>query len=354
MRKAESEMKKIAVIGTTSWGTTLAVMLAARGVEVVLWARTADEADRLNTDRENAAHLPNISFPETMRATPSPAEALKRAELTILAVPSQTMRDNLNIIKDHLWGPTSILSLSKGIEIETGRRMSEVIAEELAPGFRQRIAVLSGPNFAKEIVQGLPTATVIAAADIECAERIQKTVSSPSFRAYVSDDIVGVELAGALKNIIALATGMSDGLGYGDNTRATLITRGLAEITRLGVAAGANPLTFSGLAGIGDLVATCTSQLSRNRFVGQELARGRPLQQILSSMSGIAEGVGTAVAARRLAHQLGVEMPVTEQVCRVLFEGLPVKDAVPALMERELKHEVSTDIMESRKALGIL
>jgi glycerol-3-phosphate dehydrogenase (NAD(P)+) len=333
-------MKKIAVIGTTSWGTTIAVMLAANGLEVVLWARTEDEAARLNRDRENAAHLPAVSFPETLRTISSPAEALEGAALTILSVPSQTMRDNLNIIKDHLWGPTSILSLSKGIEIETTKRMSEVIAEELAPEFHHRIAVLSGPNFAKEVVLGLPTATVIAAADIKLAERIQKTISSPRFRAYVNDDIVGVELAGALKNIIALAAGMSDGFGYGDNTRAALITRGLAEITRLGVAAGARPPTFAGLAGIGDLVATCTSKLSRNRFVGQELARGRILQEILSSMNGIAEGVGTTAAARRLAKRLGVEMPVTEQVHRVLFEGLPVKDAVPALMERQLKREL--------------
>ncbi|MBT9166349.1 MAG: Glycerol-3-phosphate dehydrogenase (NAD(P)+) [Chloroflexi bacterium] len=334
-------MRRIAVIGTTAWGTTVAVMLAARGMEVILWARTEEEAARLNSDRENAAHLPTVSFPETLRATSSPAEALKVAEITILAVPSQTMRDNLNIIKDHLREPTLILSLSKGIEIETTKRMSEVIAESLAPEFGHRIAVLSGPNFAKEVILGLPTATVIAAADIQAAETIQQIMSSPNFRAYVNRDIVGVELAGALKNIIALATGMSDGLGYGDNTRAALITRGLAEITRLGVAAGANPLTFSGLAGIGDLVATCTSQLSRNRFVGQELARGRPLQEILSSMSGIAEGVGTAAAARELARQLGVEMPVSEQVYRVLFEGLAVKEGVPALMERELKHELS-------------
>lgn len=337
-------MKRVAVIGTTAWGTTLAVMLAARGMEVVLWARTEDEADRLNRDRENAAHLPGVSFPETMRAASSPAEALEGAELAILAVPSQTMRNNLNIINDHLRAPTSILSLSKGIEIESSRRMSEVIAESLAPEFRHRIAVLSGPNFAQEVVLGLPTATVIAAADIEYAERIQKAISSASFRAYASDDVVGVELAGALKNVIALATGMSDGLGYGDNSRAALITRGLAEITRLGVAAGARPLTFAGLAGIGDLVATCTSRLSRNRFVGQELASGRPLQEILSSMSGIAEGMGTTAAARRLARRLGVEMPVTEQVYRVLFEGLAVKEGVPALMERELKQELSADI----------
>ncbi|MCL0075591.1 NAD(P)-dependent glycerol-3-phosphate dehydrogenase [Dehalococcoidia bacterium] len=340
-------MRKVAVIGTTAWGTTLAVMLAARDMEVMIWARTEDEAARLNRDRENAAHLPAVSFPERLRATSSPAEVLERADLAILAVPSQTMRGNLNIIKRHLWESTLILNLSKGIEIETARRMSEVITDELGSS-SDRIAVLSGPNFAREVVQGLPTATVIAAANIKFAERIQKTISSPNFRAYVNDDIVGVELAGALKNVIALATGMSDGLGYGDNSRAALITRGLAEITRLGVAAGARPLTFAGLAGIGDLVATCTSQLSRNRFVGQELARGRPLREITSSMSGIAEGVDTAAAARRLAHRLGVEMPVTEQVYRVLFEGLAVKEGVPALMERELKHELGADIVESR------
>ena len=338
-------MRKVAVIGTTAWGTTLAVMLAATGLEVILWARTEDEAARLNRDRENAAHLPAVSFPERLRTTSSAAEALEGAELAILAVPSQTMRGNLNTIKRHFEESTLILTISKGIETETAKRMSEVIADEL--GSRsERIAVLSGPNFAREVVQGLPAATVIAAANIESAERIQRAMSSPNFRAYVNDDVVGVEIAGALKNVIALATGMSDGLGYGDNTRAAVITRGLAEITRLGVAAGARPLTFAGLAGIGDLVATCTSQLSRNRFVGQELARGRSLREITSSMSGIAEGVGTAAAARRLAHRLGVEMPVTEQVYRVLFDGLAVKEGVPALMERDLKHELGTDFLE--------
>lgn len=340
-------MKKIAVIGTTSWGTTLAVMLANRGMDVKLWARTDDEANRLNRDGENASHLPTVSFPQKLKVTSSPAEALEISDLAILAVPSQTMRGNLNTIKKHFEEATLILTISKGIEIETTRRMSEIIADELGSS-TDRIAVLSGPNFAREVVQGLPTATVIAAANIESAERIQRAISSPNFRAYVNDDLVGVEIAGALKNVIALATGMSDGLGYGDNTRAAVITRGLAEITRLGVAAGAKPITFAGLAGIGDLVATCTSRLSRNRFVGQELAHGRSLMEITSSMNGIAEGVTTATAAQRLAHRLRVEMPVTEQVYRVLFEGLSVKKAVPALMERDLKHEVSADIAESR------
>ena len=332
-------MRKVAVIGTTAWGTTLGIMLAAREIDVILWARTEEEAIRLNANRENIARVPGVPFPESLKATASPVEALLGADLTILGVPAQTMRDNLGLIKEHFEESTLILSVSKGVEIETTKRMSEVIAEELAPGFGNQIAVLSGPNFSKEVGQGLPTATVIASANIEVARTIQQAMSSPNFRAYVNEDIVGVELGGALKNVVALAVGMSDGLGYGDNSRAALITRGLAEITRLGVAAGANPLTFSGLAGIGDLVATCTSQLSRNRFVGQELAKGRPLEEILSSMSGIAEGVDTTVAALRLARSLGVEMPIAEQVYRVLFEGLEVKKAVPALMERELKHE---------------
>lgn len=332
-------MTKVAVVGTTGWGTTLGILLAVKGWEVVLWARTEEEAEQLNTGRENIAHLPSVSFPEKLWASASPADALDKAELTILAVPSQTMRANLRTIKQQIWDSTLLLTISKGIEIENTKRMSEVITEEI--GTQSKIAVLSGPNFAKEVNQNLPTATVIASANEEVAKSIQQTMSTPNFRAYINDDIIGVELAGALKNIIALAVGMSDGLGYGDNSRAALITRGLAEITRFGVACGAKPLTFSGLAGMGDLVATCTSQLSRNRFVGQELAKGRPLNEIRSTMSGIAEGIDTTVASLKLAEKLSVEMPIAEQVYRVLFEGLTVKEAVPALMERELKHELN-------------
>lgn len=335
---------KIAVIGTTGWGTTLGVMLAQQGMEVFLWARTEEEADCINRDRQNIRHLPNVPFPETMRATTSPSEALGGADLAILAVPVQSMRANLHSVKQQFDKSTSLLTISKGIEIETTKRMSEVISEELGADFTDRIAVLSGPNFAKEVNQGLPTATVIASANDEVARTMQQIVSSPNFRAYVNDDIIGVEFCGALKNVVALAVGMSDGLGYGDNSRAALITRGLAEVARLGVAGGAKPLTFSGLAGIGDLVATCTSQLSRNRFVGQELAKGRPLGEILSSMSGIAEGVDTTIAVLRLSRMLGVEMPIAEQVYHVLFEGLEAKRAVPALMERELKHELDVEI----------
>ncbi|NQT74095.1 MAG: NAD(P)-dependent glycerol-3-phosphate dehydrogenase [Chloroflexi bacterium] len=339
-------MTKVAVVGTTGWGTTLGTKLAVAGTEVILWARTEEEATKLNTDRENIAHLPSVPFPDNLRASSSPDETLAAADLTILAVPAQTMRDNLQIVGKHLHDSTLLLSISKGIEIETTKRMSEVISEELGNSFASQIAILSGPNFAKEVVQDLPTTTVIASTNAEVASRIQYIISSPNFRAYTNEDVIGVELGGSLKNVMALAVGMSDGLGFGDNTRAALITRGLAEMTRLGIAAGAQPLTFAGLAGMGDLVATCTSQLSRNRFVGQELAKGRQLEEILSSMSGIAEGVDTTVAALRLAMKLKVEMPIAEQVYRVLFEGLTVKEAVPALMERELKHELNIEVPE--------
>lgn len=335
---------KVAVMGTTSWGSTLGVLLAGKGYPVMIWARTEDEADRLNQDRENISRLPSVRFPDNLRATASSEEALAGAGLAILAMPAQSVRDNLWIIGRHIRESTLLLIISKGVEIATTRRMSEVVAEELGDGRTGNIAVISGPNFAREVNQGLPTATVIASSSLEVAGQIQQMLTTPNFRAYVNDDIIGVELGGALKNVMALSVGMSDGLGFGDNTRAALITRGLAEMTRLGVAAGANSLTFSGLAGLGDLVATCTSQLSRNRFVGQELAKGRPLEEILSSMSGIAEGVDTTVAALRLAKRLEVEMPIAEQVNRVLFEGLSVREAVPALMERGLKHEFGPDI----------
>ncbi|MDD5093559.1 MAG: NAD(P)-dependent glycerol-3-phosphate dehydrogenase [Dehalococcoidia bacterium] len=334
---------KVAVVGTTGWGTTLGIMLARKGLDVVLWARTEAEAAQINRDSQNKAHLPSVMFPENLWVTASAGEALDEAELTVLGVPAQAMRANLGLIRDHLWEKTLLLSLAKGIEIETTMRMSEVITEELPSVFADRIAILSGPNFAQEVVQSLPTATVVASANLEVASAIQRIISSSNFRAYTNADVIGVELGGALKNVVALAVGMSDGLGYGDNTRAALITRGLMEIARLGVAAGANPLTFSGLAGMGDLVATCTSQLSRNRFVGQELAKGRELEEVLSSMSGIAEGVDTTVAALELAGKLGVEMPIATQVYRVLFEGIEVRQAVRALMERELKHELNID-----------
>jgi glycerol-3-phosphate dehydrogenase (NAD(P)+) len=342
---------RVAVIGTTSWGTTLAIMLTRKGLTVSLWARTEAEAKKLNREKQNALRLPGFSFPEGLRATASLDEAFEQAGLVIFAVPSQDMRRNVRLVKTYLDGSMLILSVSKGLEVESVKRMSQVVSEETAPRFHPNICVLSGPNLSNEIARGLPAVTVVAADDAAVAAKMQKIMATPLFRVYTNTDVVGVELGGALKNIIALAAGMVDGLEYGNNTKAGLITRGLAEITRLGVAAGANPLTFAGLAGLGDLVATCSSPLSRNRHVGQELAKERDLKGILSSMTGIAEGITTTVAALKLAGELDVEMPIAEQVFRVLFKGLDVRRAVSELMVRELKHELA-GIPNTRNSRG--
>jgi len=331
---------KVAIIGTTAWGTTLGVILARRGIEVALWARTEEEAERLGQDQENKARLPGISFPEGLCPTSSMEEALTGVSLVILAVPSHKMRQNVRQIKGHVDEGMIILSAAKGLEMDTTKRMSQVIAEELDPPCHQNICVLSGPNLSREIARGLPATTVIAAQDSSVAKRAQEIMASASFRVYTNNDVVGVELGGALKNVIALAAGLSDGLGYGDNAKAALVSRGLAEISRLGVAMGASPLTFAGLAVLGDLVATCSSPLSRNRFVGEELAKGRPLAEITASMNSVAEGINTTVVARQIAQEHGVEMPITEQVYRVLFKGIEVPQAMAALMERELRHEL--------------
>jgi len=333
------KISKVTIIGTTTWGTTLAVMLGRGGMKVALWARTEEEAARLNGEKGNRTRLPGIPFPQSLRVTASIGEALDKSGMVMLAVPSQSMRHNARLVSGHLDSSMLVLSVTKGLEVDSAKRMSQVLSEELASGIHSNICVLSGPNLSGEIVRGLPATTVVAAFDISVAKRVQEVMASPMFRVYTNTDVVGVELGGVLKNIIALAAGMVDGLGYGDNTKAGLITRGLAEITRLGVAAGANPLTFAGLAGLGDLVATCSSPLSRNRFVGQELAKGRSLDEITSSMNEVAEGIDTTRAALKLAGELKVEMPIAEQVSRALFEGLDVRQAVAELMGRGLKHE---------------
>ncbi len=330
---------KVAIIGTTSWGTTLGIVLARRGIRVSLWARTEDEANKLRRDGENTAHLPGIPFPPELSITSSTEEALTEAVLVILAVPSRTMRGNVKAIRSYLDSSMLILSAAKGLEVDTAKRMSQVIAEELDPPPHPRICVLSGPNLSREIAQGLPASTVIAAEDSYVAGKAQEIMSSPTFQVYTSGDVVGVELGGALKNIVALGAGMLDGLGYGSNAKAVFISRGLAEITELGVAAGASPLTFIGLAGLGDLLATCSSPLSRNRTLGEGLARGRSLGEIRASMTSVVEGIDTAAAARKMAHRLGVKMPITEQIYQVLFEGLHPRRAMAEIMGGEAKTE---------------
>ena len=335
-------MDKIAVIGATTWGTTLALLIARKGFDVCLWARTPEEGLDLAKHGQNRRRLPGKKFPSNLWVTSVPSGAIAGAELVILAVPSQKMRENAKILSPFWQEDMLVVSAAKGLEIKTLARMSQVLEEELPRAAYRNICVLSGPNLALEIAKGLPATTVVAARDEATAKRVQEILMTSQFRVYTNTDIIGVELGGALKNIIALGVGMADGLQSGDNAKAAFITRGLAEITRLGVALGANPLTFAGLAGLGDLVATCYSKLSRNRRVGEELAKGRRLQEIINSLDGqVAEGVPTTVAARRLALQLGIEMPIIEGMYKVLFEGYAVTDAAAELMGRPATSELA-------------
>ena len=315
-------MPKVAIVGTTSWGTTLGMVLARNEVDVSLWARTEEEAERVRRSGPSPVYAPEIRFPPCLTITSSPADAVSRAKAVILAVPSQTMRRNIKIFAEHIRRGTLIVSAAKGLEIGSNKRMSQVIADETSPRLHPFICALSGPNLSREILKDLPAATVVAAEDEGIAKTAQKLFTTPNFCVFTNSDIAGVELGGALKNIIALAAGMLDGLGAGDNAKAALVTRGLTEMTALGVALGANPLTFSGLAGMGDLMATCASTLSRNHYVGFELSKGRPLEEITGSMTGVAEGVTTTVAAWSMVQELDMEMPITERIHQVLYEGI--------------------------------
>jgi len=334
-------MPKIAIVGTTTWGKTLGVVLANKGLQVKLWARTEPEAAELRNTGTNSALVPGTTFPPQLSITSLLGEALANVAAVILAVPSQTMRHNIRLIKGYLDGAMIVISAAKGLEVGSNKRMSQVIAEEIAPRFRSNICVLSGPNLSREIIRDLPAASVVAAEDEAIARKAQKLLTAPNFCVYTNTDVIGVELGGALKNIIALGAGMVDGLGYGDNAKAAFITRGLIEIAALGVALGANPLTFAGLAGVGDVIATCASPLSRNHYVGVELTKGRRLKEITDSMTGVAEGVSTTIAARNLAQQLGLGMPITEKIYQVLFEGAEPRQAMIELMVPEASHELS-------------
>ncbi len=328
-----------AVVGATTWGTTLAILTARNGVPVRLLCRTGAEAGALRQDGEHRRFVPGVPFPETLLPEHDPATALRDARLVIVAVPSDRFRRNVRRIASHLPNDAVILSVTKGLERPSGLRMSEVLAQELPAHPSGRFAVLSGPNLAGEIIRNKPALTVVAAPDEAARRLVQDTLMSPAFRVYTSDDLAGVELGGALKNIIALAAGIADGLDGGDNAKAALVTRGLNEIGRLGIAAGAELLTFAGLAGLGDVIATCSSPLSRNRRVGEELAKGRALDDILAGMDAVAEGVNTTVAALEMAERLDVDMPITRLMYQVLFEGLPASDCIPVLMERPARAE---------------
>ena len=310
------------------------MILARRNVPVTLLARTEGEAAQLDADRQNRRFLPGIPFPDLMTVDSDPARAVGPAGLVILAVPSEHFRRNVQWVAGHLSPEAVALSVAKGLELPGSKRMSQVLAEELSPGLGDNVCVLSGPNLAREIAQEKPSATVVAGRDGDKAAYVQEMLMSPSFRVYTSDDIVGVELGGALKNVIALGAGIADGLDMGQNSKSTLITRGLAEMARLGIAAGAQYLTFAGLAGLGDLVATCFSELSRNRYVGEQLGRGHSWPEIRDRMQNVAEGVNATGAALSMSEGLQVEMPIAQVTYRILHENLPPREAIAELMER--------------------
>lgn len=322
---------KVCVVGTTSWGTTLAVIEARNGLDVFLWSRTAEFAEELRQNRENRPILPGVVLPDNLSVTSDMDEAMDGASAIIFAVPSQTMRSNCEAALPYMNRSTLVISAAKGLELGTKLRMSQVISQALYHPV-STICVLSGPNLAGEIARGLPTASILACQRVWLAEKAANALSTPLFRLVPEDDVIGVELAGSLKNIVALGAGVTDGLGLGDNAKAIVITQGWTEITRLAVAMGADPATFSGLAGIGDLVATCASPLSRNHYYGEQLAKGRSLQQIAASTPHVGEGVPTTKVAYELARQMGVETPVLELMYRLLYEGLRPQQAVADFM----------------------
>ncbi|MEU0527591.1 NAD(P)H-dependent glycerol-3-phosphate dehydrogenase [Streptomyces niveus] len=331
-------MTRVAVFGTGSWGTAFAMILADAGCEVTLWARRREVVDAVNNTRTNPGYLPGVELPASVRATTDPAEAARDAEFTVITIPSQTLRANLSEWASVLPPDTVLVSLMKGVELGTTKRMSEVIGE-MAKAPADRVAVLTGPNLAGEIAARQPAAAVVACTDEAVATRLQAACHTPYFRPYTNTDVVGCELGGAVKNVIGLAVGIADGMGLGDNTKASLMTRGLAETTRLGLAMGADPHTFSGLAGMGDLIATCSSPLSRNHTFGTNLGRGMTLEQTIAASTQTAEGVKSCQSVLDLARRHDVDMPITETVVSIVHEGKPPLVAVKELMARSAKPE---------------
>jgi glycerol-3-phosphate dehydrogenase (NAD(P)+) len=331
-------MGTVAVMGAGSWGTAYAQMCADAGEEVVLWARDAEVAEEITERNTNEAYLGDVELTASMRATTDAEEALSGAEVVVFAIPSHALRACLVDWKDIVPAGAPYVSLIKGIELESRRRASQIIREVLDAPY-SHVVVVSGPNLAKECARRMPGATVAAGPESVVTKRIQKMSHTAYFRVYTNPDVVGVELGGAVKNGIALAAGMADGMGFGDNTKAMLITRGLAEMSRLGVALGGNPLTFSGLAGMGDLVATCMSRQSRNRHVGEQLGKGRSLEEVIAEMNMVAEGVKSSKAIVGIAQEHDVEMPIIEHVVKVVHEGMDPQEMVESLMGRVPKSE---------------
>jgi glycerol-3-phosphate dehydrogenase (NAD(P)+) len=332
--------RSIGVVGAGSWGTALARLLALKGHEVALWAKEPEVVAEVKETRENQSFLPGVKLPESLEASSDLAEVVAEKEMVVSVVPSQFVSQVFGEVAGKLSPRAQIISASKGIEVSTGRRMDQVLSKLVTPEQSHLLTFLSGPSFASEVSMEAPTAVVMASRSAEAALMAQEAFQTEHFRVYTNADVLGVELGGALKNVIGLAAGVVAGMGFGHNTMAALITRGLAEITRLGVAMGAHAATFSGLAGMGDLVLTCTGTLSRNRTVGFRIGQGEALEEILKGMRGVAEGVNTVQAVRNLAGDHGVEMPISQEVHALLWEGRTAKEAVRNLMIRDPKPEV--------------
>ncbi|MBI4504788.1 MAG: NAD(P)-dependent glycerol-3-phosphate dehydrogenase [Chloroflexi bacterium] len=330
---------RIAIVGTGAWGLTLAAVLGAHGREIRLWARTPAEAERLARERRDPPRLPRRDLPPAVEVTADLAFALAGADILLLVPPAQRVRENLQQARPALDRRTIVVVGSKGLELPSGQRLSQVLAEELPSTHGTPPVVLSGPNLAGEIAAGLPASSVVACVDRHVASVVQQALTLPTLRIYTNPDVIGVELGGSLKNIVAIAAGIADGLGVGNNGKAGIMTRGLAEMTRLGVAEGASALTFAGLSGLGDLVATCASPLSRNRRLGELLGKGYRLDDACAALEGVAEGVPTTPAALALARRHGVELPIAEHLYTVLFEGKSPPEAVADLMARPSKQE---------------
>ena len=329
----------IAVLGAGSWGTTLAVLLARKGHQVRLWAHRPEFAATLAAERENSRYLKGVTFPETLQIAVHLRELVSWSEMIVTAVPSQALRGTLLGFFDLPLNGKILVNVAKGIEIGTGKRMSEVLLEVL-PGLQpSRVAALYGPSHAEEVSKEQPTTVVASSPSLATAEKVQEVFHTSMFRVYVNTDIIGVEIAGSVKNIIAIAAGISDGIGFGDNAKAAIITRGMAEISRLCIKLGGDAVTISGLAGIGDLVVTCLSRHSRNRYVGEEIGRGRSLDEVVSQMNMVAEGVHSSRSVYELSRAVGVDMPITRAVYEMLFERKPVQQAIMDLMTRDLKQE---------------
>jgi glycerol-3-phosphate dehydrogenase (NAD(P)+) len=345
-----NQKEMVAIIGAGSWGTALALVLADNGHDVRLWLRNQEQQQEINEQHTNAKYLPGVTLPENIRAHVSLKEALQGAGIVIIAVPTKAVRDIIQKISAIISEPVTLVHVSKGIEPDTHKRISEMIEEEMPPHLLKDLVVLSGPSHAEDVSMRHPTTVAVSSKNMTAAEKIQDLFMNQHFRVYTNPDLIGVEIGGALKNIIALAAGISDGLGYGDNAKAALITRGLAEISRLGTKMGANPLTFSGLAGIGDLVVTCTSVHSRNWKAGNLLGKGHKLDEVLENMGMVVEGVRTTKAAYQLAKKYETNMPITEALHDVLFNGVSPKDAVDRLMGRLKKREMEdlTDILSEQ------